>query len=134
VYFPKASHVYVTGSVARPGPYRFEEGMTVLQVLTMAGGATDRGSAGRAKLIRIVDGKKVERKAKPAEIVLPEDTLSSLSGSSDTRASGCVAFGDGPHIMWYAAISDLSHQEAHKPLILQGFSIHWRRSRRGVPI
>ncbi len=75
VYFPKASHVYVTGSVARPGPYRFEEGMTVLQVLTMAGGATDRGSSGRAKLVRIVDGKKVERKAKPAEIVLPEDTL-----------------------------------------------------------
>lgn len=75
VYFPKASHVYVTGSVARPGPYRFEEGMTVLQVLTMAGGATDRGSSGRAKLIRIVEGKKVERKAKPAETVLPEDTL-----------------------------------------------------------
>ncbi len=75
VYFPKASHVYVTGSVARPGPYRFEEGMTVLQVLTMAGGATDRGSSGRVKLIRIVDGKKVERKAKPAENILPEDTL-----------------------------------------------------------
>ncbi len=75
VYFPKASHVYVTGSVARPGPYRFEEGMTVLQALTMAGGATDRGSSGRTKLIRIVNGKKVERKAKPAEMVQPEDTL-----------------------------------------------------------
>jgi polysaccharide export outer membrane protein len=75
VYFPKASHVYVTGSVARPGAFRFEEGMTVLQVLTMAGGATDRGAGGRTKLIRIVDGKKVERRAKPAEILLPEDTL-----------------------------------------------------------
>jgi polysaccharide export outer membrane protein len=75
VYFPKASNVYVMGSVARPGPYRYEEGMTVLQALTMAGGATDRGSGGRAKLIRIVNGKKVERKAKATEIVQPEDTL-----------------------------------------------------------
>ena len=75
VYFPKASHVYVMGSVARPGPYRFQEGMTVLQALTQAGGATDRGSAGRTKVIRIVDGKKVERKVKATDLVQPEDTL-----------------------------------------------------------
>ncbi len=75
VYFPKAAQVYVMGSVGRPGPYRFEEGMTVLQALTLAGGATDRGSSGRTKVIRIVKGKKVERKAKPTELVQPEDTL-----------------------------------------------------------
>jgi len=75
VYFPKASQVYVMGSVARPGPYRYQEGMTVLQVLTLAGGVTERGSQGRAKFIRIVDGKKVEKKAKPTDLVLPEDTL-----------------------------------------------------------
>jgi polysaccharide export outer membrane protein len=75
VFFPRAAQVYVMGSVARPGPYRFQEGMTVLQALTLAGGATARGSAGRTKVIRIVDGKKVERKAKATELVLPEDTL-----------------------------------------------------------
>ena len=75
VYFPKAAQVYVMGSVARPGPYRFQEGMTVLQALTLAGGATERGSAGRTKVIRIVDGKKVERKVKATDLVLPEDTL-----------------------------------------------------------
>ncbi len=75
VYFPKASQVYVMGSVARPGPYRFQDGMTVLQALTLAGGATERGSAGRTKVIRIVGGKKVERKAKDADLVQPEDTL-----------------------------------------------------------
>jgi polysaccharide export outer membrane protein len=75
VYFPKASQVYVMGSVARPGPYRYQEGMTVLQVLTLAGGVTERGSQGRAKFIRIVDGKKVEKKAKPTDFVLPEDTI-----------------------------------------------------------
>jgi polysaccharide export outer membrane protein len=75
VYFPKAAQVYVMGSVARPGSYRYQEGMTVLQALTFAGGATERGSAGRTKVIRIVSGKKVERKVKATELVLPEDTL-----------------------------------------------------------
>jgi polysaccharide export outer membrane protein len=75
VYFPKASQVYVMGSVARPGPYRYQEGLTVLQALTLAGGATDRGSQGRTKVIRIVDGKKIEKKAKATDLVQPEDTL-----------------------------------------------------------
>jgi polysaccharide export outer membrane protein len=75
VYFPKASQVYVMGSVARPGPYRYQEGMTVLQALTLAGGVTERGSAGRTKVVRIVNGKKVEKKVKATELVLPEDTL-----------------------------------------------------------
>ena len=75
VYFPKAAQVYVMGSVARPGPYRYQEGMTVLQALTLAGGATERGSAGRTKVIRVVNGKKVEKKMKATELVLPEDTL-----------------------------------------------------------
>jgi polysaccharide export outer membrane protein len=75
VYFPKAAQVYVMGSVARPGPYRYQEGMTVLQALTLAGGATARGSAGRTKVVRIVSGKKVERRVKATDLVLPEDTL-----------------------------------------------------------
>jgi polysaccharide export outer membrane protein len=75
VYFPRASQVYVMGSVARPGPHRFQEGMTVLQALTLAGGVTERGSQGRTKVIRIVDGKKVEKRVKATDLVLPEDTL-----------------------------------------------------------
>jgi polysaccharide export outer membrane protein len=75
VYFPKASQVYVMGTVARPGPYRYQEGMTVLQALTLAGGVTDRGSQGRTKIVRIVDGKKVEKKVKATDLVQPEDTL-----------------------------------------------------------
>jgi protein involved in polysaccharide export with SLBB domain len=75
VYFPRAAQVYVMGSVARPGPCRYQEGMTVLQALTLAGGATERGSAGRTKVVRIVNGKKVEKKVKATDLVLPEDTL-----------------------------------------------------------
>ena len=75
VYVPRASQVYVTGSVSRPGPYRFQEGMTVLQVLTLAGGVTERGSSGRVKIVRVVGGNKQEIKAKLSDPVLPDDTL-----------------------------------------------------------
>jgi polysaccharide export outer membrane protein len=75
VFFPKAAQVYVMGSVARPGPIKYQEGMTVMQALTLAGGVTARGSQGRTKVIRIVNGKKVEHKAKATDLVEPEDTL-----------------------------------------------------------
>src|SRR5262245_14207843 len=71
VYFPPARQVYVSGQVARPGPYKFQEGMTVLQVLTLAGGVTPRGSAGRSRIVRTVreDGedKRKELKARPED-------------------------------------------------------------------
>ena len=38
VYVPRAAQVYISGSVARPGPIRYQEGMTLLQALTVAGG------------------------------------------------------------------------------------------------
>ena len=65
----------MTGSVARPGPYRYQEGMTVLQVLTLAGGVTERGSSGRVKIVRVVAGKRQEIKVKMTDAVGPEDTL-----------------------------------------------------------
>jgi polysaccharide biosynthesis/export protein len=75
VHFPKAAQVYVTGHVARPGTFRFEEGQTVFQVLAMAGGVTERGAEKGVRLVRLVDGKRKELKAKPTDIVQAEDTL-----------------------------------------------------------
>jgi polysaccharide export outer membrane protein len=75
VFVPRAAQVYVTGSVARPGPYKYQPGMTVLNLLTQAGGVTERGTAGRAKIVRIVGGRKVEQRAKPTDPLGPEDTL-----------------------------------------------------------
>lgn len=75
LYVPKASQVYITGSVFRPGPYRYQEGMTVLQALTLAGGVNERGATGRIKIIRVLVGKKQEIKAKLTDTVNPEDTL-----------------------------------------------------------
>jgi polysaccharide export outer membrane protein len=75
IFVPRAAQIYVTGAVARPGVLRYEPGMTVLQALTLAGGVTPRGSEGRTKVIRIEDGRKIERKVKPTDVLQPEDRL-----------------------------------------------------------
>jgi polysaccharide export outer membrane protein len=75
IHVPRASQVYVSGQVARPGAYRYESGATVLQVLTVAGGVTARGSSGRIKVVRLVGGKRQEIKVRSTDLVLPEDTI-----------------------------------------------------------
>jgi polysaccharide export outer membrane protein len=72
---PRAAQVYVSGYVAKPGPYRYLEGMTVLQLLNQAGGVTERGSSGRIKVVRLVEGKKVEQRVQLTDTVQPEDML-----------------------------------------------------------
>ena len=71
----KAQSVFVSGEVKSSGAYAVEPGMTVLQVLTLAGGLNDRGSDGRIKILRMVDGKQKELKAKLTDIVQPGDTI-----------------------------------------------------------
>jgi polysaccharide biosynthesis/export protein len=79
VYFAPARLVYVSGQVARPGPYKFQEGMTVLHALTLAGGVTPRGAAGRSRIVRMVkeegEDKRKEIKARPEDLVEPDDTI-----------------------------------------------------------
>jgi polysaccharide export outer membrane protein len=72
---PKALSVFVTGQVRAPGAYPVENGTTVLQVLSLAGGLTDRGADSRIRIQRTVKGKKVELKAKLTDSVLPADTV-----------------------------------------------------------
>jgi polysaccharide biosynthesis/export protein len=75
VNVPKAQSVFVTGQVKQPGAYAVERGTTVLQVLSLAGGLTDRGADSRIKLQRMVKGKLKEIKAKLTDVVEPGDTV-----------------------------------------------------------
>ncbi len=74
VFVPKAASIYVTGYVARPGAIRYEEGITVFQALTRAGGPTERGSS-KVRIVRLIDGKRKEIKAEMTDLLLPEDTV-----------------------------------------------------------
>jgi polysaccharide export outer membrane protein len=75
VNVPKAQSVFVSGQVKSSGAYAVEPGMNVLQVLSLAGGLTDRGSDGRIKILRLVDGRQKELKAKLTDVVQPGDTI-----------------------------------------------------------
>lgn len=73
---PKAQSVFVSGQVKSPGAYPVESGMTVRQVLSLAGGLTDRGSDKRITIERAVDGQRKELKGvKLGTVVEPGDTI-----------------------------------------------------------
>jgi polysaccharide biosynthesis/export protein len=52
IYVAKAPMFYIYGEAQRPGPYRIERGMTVMQALAQGGGTTPRGTQDRMKLNR----------------------------------------------------------------------------------
>jgi len=75
IVVPRAESVYVFGQVRNPGAYPVQKDTTVLQALSLAGGVTDRGATGRIKIVRMIDGKRVEIKAKLDDLVRPLDTI-----------------------------------------------------------
>jgi len=75
VNVPKAQSVFVSGQVKAPGAFAVEANMTVLQLITLAGGLTDRGSDGRVFILRTTNGKPKESKAKLTDLVQPGDTI-----------------------------------------------------------
>jgi polysaccharide biosynthesis/export protein len=76
IFIPRAESIYVFGQVKSPGAYSLQQqSTTVLQALSLAGGVTDRGTTGRIKIVRIVNGSKTELKARLTDNVIPGDTL-----------------------------------------------------------
>jgi polysaccharide biosynthesis/export protein len=76
IYVPLAESVFVFGQVKNPGEYPLRrKDTTVIQAISMAGGATDRGATNRIKIMRIVNGKKTEIKVTLTDIVQPGDTI-----------------------------------------------------------
>jgi polysaccharide export outer membrane protein len=76
VYIARAEVFYVTGEVKKPDAFKFEEGMTVIKAVTMAGGFTDKAAPGRIRIIRKVEGKeKVIERAEMKEPVRPDDIV-----------------------------------------------------------
>lgn len=80
IFVPQAEKAFVTGEVKSPGPIDVGLGdMTLLQVITLAGGLTDRGSKGKIEVTRKdANGKefkvKVDKK-KLSTLIKPGDTI-----------------------------------------------------------
>jgi polysaccharide export outer membrane protein len=76
LFVNKAPVFYIYGQAQRPGPYRIERGMTVMQALAQGGGPTARGSQNRLKLHRRdAAGKVVETDPELSDLVRAEDVI-----------------------------------------------------------
>jgi len=75
VFVPRGNHFFITGEVSNPGRYPMEEGMTVMQAISVGGGLTAKGSPRRIRIIRLVNGREVKISASLNDRVEPEDTI-----------------------------------------------------------
>ena len=75
VFVPRAEVVYVFGEVRSPGSYAIQDGMTVLQALSLAGGSTEFGALNRISVMRVVDGEQVEIRVQLDDLVERDDTI-----------------------------------------------------------
>lgn len=76
IYVHRAPVFYVFGEAQRPGSYRIERAMTVMQALAQAGGPTARGSRDRLQLNRQqADGSIQTLQPAMTDPVMPNDVL-----------------------------------------------------------
>lgn len=75
IYVPRAETAYVFGEVRSPGAYAIQKDMTVLQALSLAGGATEHAALNRVRIVRIVDGERKEIRVQLTDAVRPGDTI-----------------------------------------------------------
>ncbi len=76
VYVPRAPMFYIYGEVQRPGSFRIERNMTVIQALAQGGGLTARGTQRNIKLHRRNAGGVIEKLSPElTDPVLQDDVL-----------------------------------------------------------
>lgn len=76
IYVHRAPVFYIYGEAQRPGAYRIERGMTVMQALAQGGGPTPRGSEKRLRLHRKgASGSISELEPQLTDPVLPNDVI-----------------------------------------------------------
>ncbi len=76
IYIPKAPQVYVYGEVQRPGMYKIDKNMTIMQAIAKAGGITIRGTQRSVKLHRKnAEGKLVKQTPELTSTLMDEDVL-----------------------------------------------------------
>ena len=74
IFVPKAERVFVVGHVRNTGPITYEEGMTVFEAISAAGGITEKGS-NRFSIRRLVNGRMREFDAKAEDVLQPGDQV-----------------------------------------------------------
>lgn len=77
IFVPSKKVFYVTGEVKKPDSYHYEESLTVIKALTMAGGVTDRAASNRIRIIRsdkdremLIKGVKLDQLVQPNDVII----------------------------------------------------------------
>ena len=66
---------YIFGEVKNPGKYPLETELTVLKAITIAGGATEKASINKTKIVREKEDVRKEIKAKMGDMIKSEDVI-----------------------------------------------------------
>ncbi len=76
VYVHRAPVFYIYGEAQRPGAFRIERGMTIMQALAQGGGPTQRGTEKKLRLSRqMEDGSVKQSTPELGDLVRPNDVL-----------------------------------------------------------
>ncbi len=76
ILVPKMDAFYIRGEVQRPGSYRLERDMTLMQALSVAGGVSERGSSkGIVITRRQANGETKKIKVKLSDTLQPNDVV-----------------------------------------------------------
>lgn len=76
IYVHRAPVFYIYGEAQRPGAFRIERGMTIMQALATGGGPTGRGSEKRLRLHRkAADGSIIQTAPQLTDTVQPNDVI-----------------------------------------------------------
>jgi polysaccharide export outer membrane protein len=81
---------YVTGEVARPGRYPYEEQLTIKKALTLAGGFTEKADSAAVKVTRLSDATVKTMAVGVDEVVYPDDLIVVESQNRRIYVSGEV--------------------------------------------
>ncbi|HFE38189.1 MAG TPA: polysaccharide export protein EpsE [Gammaproteobacteria bacterium] len=76
IFIPKMDRFYIYGEVQRPGVFRLERNMIVMQALAVGGGVTPRGTE-RGLIIKRInsDGEVLEIDASANDLLIPNDVI-----------------------------------------------------------
>ena len=76
VFISKAGLIYVTGEVQKPNSYKYQDKLTAIKAIAMAGGFTNTASKGSVRIVRKVDGKEeVQTNVDMDTLVQPDDVI-----------------------------------------------------------
>ncbi len=75
IYIPDSSYFHVVGEVKNPGSFPYEQGITILKAITLAGGGTRKASTDSTVIKRLIKGKVMEIEADMDTLLAPDDIV-----------------------------------------------------------